>query len=330
MVISSTAVAAPHLLPTRRVLVTGATGFVGARLANALRASGQEVIALVRAPSNLLAPEVQQIAIHDIASGIPERALEAVDTVIHTAARVHVMKERASDALAEFRRVNVTGTVAAANAAAAAGVRRFIFLSSVKVHGETSSLGRPFYADDTPSPNDAYAQSKYEAELSLTELAASSGMSYCIIRPPLVYGPGVRANFQQLIKWVEWGVPLPLGAIERNRRSFVFVDNLIDLVVRCSHHPNAANQAFLVSDGQDLSTRDLLVAIASAVEKRHVLIRVPEGVLRVLGKMLLQSDLVARLCDSLQVDITKTRELLAWAPSISVADGLRQTVRRTS
>jgi len=237
---------------------------------------------------------------------------------------VHMMYDTSSDPLTEFRRVNVDGTANLARQAAAAGVRRFVFLSSIKVNGESTELGRPFAADDVPTPEDPYGVSKHEAEQLLRQISSETGMEVVIIRPPLVYGPGVQANFESMMRWLARGVPLPFGAVTNNRRSFVALENLIDLIATCLTHPTAANQTFLVSDGEDLSTADLLMRMGSALGKPVRLFNVPIGVLNQGAMLLNKPAIYQRLCGSLQVDIEKTRKLLDWTPPLSVDEGLRR------
>lgn len=251
-------------------------------------------------------------------------ALDRADVVIHAAARVHVMNDAASDPLAEFRRVNVEGTLALARQAADAGVRRFVFISSIKVNGESTDPERPYRADDIPAPVDPYGISKEEAEQKLRVLALECGMEVVIIRPPLVYGPGVKANFQSMMNWLSRGIPLPLGAI-RNRRSLVALDNLVDLIVICIDHPGAANQIFLVSDGEDLSTTELLQRMGRALGKPARLLPLPMSLLDFAARLLGKASIAQRLCGSLQVDISKTRELLGWEPPVSVDEALAKT-----
>ena len=251
-------------------------------------------------------------------------ALLGVSQVVHAAARVHVMQDAALDALTEYRRVNVQGTLNLARQAAATGVKRFIFLSSVKVNGEATQPGQFFTADDAPSPQDPYGISKMEAVEGLREIAARTGMEVVIIRPPLVYGPGVKANFQAMTRWLVRGAPLPFAAITHNRRSLVALDNLVDLIVTCIHHPAAANQTFLVSDGEDLSTTDLLRRMGHALGKPARLLPVPPALLKLEATLLGKPEMAQRLCGSLQVDISKTRQLLGWSPPVSVDEGLRR------
>jgi nucleoside-diphosphate-sugar epimerase len=235
------------------------------------------------------------------------------------------MNEVERDSLAEFRRVNVDGTLHLARQAAQAGVRRFVFLSSIKVNGDETHSGHPFAADDKAVPNDPYGLSKYEAEQGLRALSDETGLEVIIIRPPLVYGPGVKANFLTMMKFVRRGIPLPLGEITENRRSFVFLDNLVNLIVTCIDHPSAANKTFLVSDGEDLSTALLLRRMANALNRPSRLFPVPTGLLILSAKILGRPEIARRLCGSLQVDMTKTRELLNWSPPVSVDEGLRRT-----
>jgi nucleoside-diphosphate-sugar epimerase len=251
-------------------------------------------------------------------------ALANVDQVVHLAARVHVMNDKSTDPFAEFRQVNVDGTAKLARQAAAAGVRRFVYLSSIKVNGEFTQEGRPFTADDAPAPEDPYGVSKHEAEQALRQIAADRGMEVVIIRPPLVYGPGVKANFESMMRWLARGVPLPLAAVTQNRRSLVALDNLVDLIVTCLNHPAAANQTFLVSDGEDLSTAQLLKRMGAAMGQPARLFYLPPTLLKLGASMLRRPGIYQRLCGSLQLDIAKTRQLLGWTPPVSVDEGLRR------
>jgi nucleoside-diphosphate-sugar epimerase len=251
-------------------------------------------------------------------------ALSGVDVVAHLAARVHVMHEGSADPLAAFRRVNVEGTVQLARCAAAAGVRRLVFLSSVKVNGESSA--RPFTEADAPAPADAYGTSKWEAELALAALARDGAFEVVTLRPPLVYGPGVRANFLRLMQAVVLGIPLPLGAID-NRRSLVYLGNLVDAIVACLAHPDVADRTWLVSDGEDLSTPVLVRRLASALAVRPRLLPVPPAMLRVLGALIGKRAAVERLTGSLQVDSTALRHAAGWSPPFTVDQGLADTAR---
>lgn len=306
------------------ILVTGATGFVGRSLVAKLARDGHETRACVRCDRVGLPHGVTIWQVGDLTGDADWRqALVGVEVVVHVAARVHVMNETAADALSEFRRVNVEGTLNLARQSAAAGVRRFIFISSVKVNGEATQIGCPFTADSTPAPQDAYGISKMEAEKGLREIATETGMEFVIIRPPLVYGPGVKANFAVMMRWLRLGVPLPLGAIH-NQRSLVALDSLVDLVVTCIRHPAAANQAFLVSDGEDVSTTELLRRMSKAMHRPARLIPVASGLLELAAAILGKRDMAQRLCGSLQVDIQKTRQLLGWSPPLTLDQGLKK------
>jgi nucleoside-diphosphate-sugar epimerase len=254
------------------------------------------------------------------------QALQGVDVVIHTAARAHIMREGAQHAMAEYRRVNVEGTLNLARQAAFAGVRRFVFISSIKVNGEATDIGRPFIANDPPAPENAYGVSKAEAEAKLKQVAQEMGMEVIIIRPPLIYGPGVKGNLSSLISLMRSGLPLPLGNVINNRRSMVYIDNLVDLILVCAAHPKAANQTFLVSDGEDLSTTELLMKIGKALEGPTRLFSVPEGLISLMAGLVGKKVISHRLLSSLQVDIKKTCELLDWKPSVALDEGIRRTM----
>jgi nucleoside-diphosphate-sugar epimerase len=310
-----------------RVLVTGASGFVGrAVVARLALDEGTTVRAATRRPAEPLPPSAHHAIVGDLATDTDWRAaLEDVDAIVHAAARVHVMHDDAADPLAEFRRVNVEGTVSLARQAAAAGVRRFVFVSSIKVNGEATTRGRPFRADDAAAPIDPYGVSKHEAEIALRSISAQTGMEVTVVRPVLVYGPGVRGNFRSMIEWVRRGAPLPLGGLD-NRRSLVALDNLVDLLVTCARHPAAANRTFLVSDGDDVSTAELLRRVAQATGRGARLVPVPAAALRVVGALVGASAQVQRLCGDLQVDIGPTRKVLGWEPLVNMADALRHMV----
>lgn len=310
---------------TNTVLVTGASGFVGAALVERLAsAEGCQVLALVRCEGVILPDNAMPVRVSSDYLTTGALALEGVDVLVHCAARVHVMSDASTDPLTEYRKINVDGTLRLAEQAAHAGVKRFIFISSIKVNGEGTQLGAPYTADDVPAPCDPYGVSKKEAEEQLKILAAKTGMDLVIIRPVLVYGPGVKANFHSMMNWLNKGIVLPLGAI-RNQRSLVALDNLIDLVMTCLDHPAAANQIFLVSDGDDMSTTDLLVRMGIALGKPARLIRVPATLLQLGAALIGRKGIGQRLCGSLQVDITKTRQLLGWTPPSTVASALRKT-----
>lgn len=307
-------------------MITGANGFVGSSLSLRLRKEGKGVREVVRT----LMPQMlgNGHAVGDLSSTTDwQTALKDVHEIVHLAARVHVLDDKSADPLTEFRRVNVEGTAHLARQAAAAGVRRFVFLSSVKVNGEATREGRPFAANDMPAPEDPYGVSKNEAEVVLGQIADETGMEVVIIRPPLVYGPGVKANFASMMRWLSRGIPLPLAAVTHNRRSLVALDNLVDLIVTCLEHPAAANQTFLVSDGEDLSTAELLRRMGRAMGHPARLFSVPVPLLKVGADLLHKPGIYQRLCGSLQLDISKTRELLGWMPPLSVDEGLRHAAR---
>ena len=305
-------------------LVTGANGFVGSALCARLCKEDSLVRGAVRSLS--LCPDgVQAFAIGSLSSNTDwTAALKNVKQVVHLAARVHVMNDKSSDRVTEFCRVNVEGTATLARQAAVAGVKRFIFLSSIKVNGEFTETGQSFTADDMPAPEDPYGVSKYEAEQLLRQIAAGTGMEVVIIRPPLVYGPSVKANFESMMRWLARGVPLPLAEVTDNRRSIVALDNLVDLIVTCLNHPAAANQTFLVSDGEDLSTTQLLKRMGTAMGHPARLFHLPPSLLKLGATVLNKPGMYQRLCGSLQVDITKTIRLLGWTPLVSVDEGLRR------
>ncbi len=310
---------------TLRTLVTGGTGWIGGTLLKALRERHPDTIAGVRASLGAAASPCVTLGEIDGSLAWPAD-LRDREVVVHLAARVHVMNETASNPLQAFRAVNTAGTLRLARLAAQAGVRRFVFVSSIKVNGESTPPGRPFVPEEAAAPNDPYGRSKWEAEQGLRQLAIKTGMEVVIVRPPLVYGPGAKANFQSLMRAVCRGIPLPLACVTGNRRSLVALDNLVDLLVTCIDHPAAANQTFLVSDGEDLSTTALLQRMGQALGKPARLLPVPPAWLR-WGAMALGKAAVAeRLLGSLQVDITHTRQTLGWAPPISVDEGLRRAV----
>jgi UDP-glucose 4-epimerase len=310
------------------IFLTGATGFVGGATLKRLVAENYTLVAALRRGGRLLEDSIKTVYVDGLDGATSWKdSLADVDVVVHAAARVHVMNDTETDPLAAFRKVNVEGTLNLARNAVEAGVRRFIFISSIKVNGEGTSKGIAYSPEDTPSPADAYGISKMEAEQGLRELAARSGMEVVIIRPVLVYGPGVKANFRSMMNWLDKGIPLPFGAIH-NQRSLVALDNLVDLIVTCINHQAAANQTFLVSDGEDLSTTQLLRKMASALGRTARLLPIPAWVLSGVATLLQRKSLSNRLCGSLQVDISKTRSLLGWAPPISVDDALKATAQK--
>ena len=310
---------------TPHVLVTGISGFVGQVFCNIASLNGFALCGAVRKQKEQ-GVDVDQVVVGDICGATDWCcALSGVDVVVHLAARVHVMLDTAVEPLVAFRTVNFYGTLNLARQAAAAGVKRFVFVSSVKVNGESTQVSHAFTEADEAAPQDAYGQSKNEAEQGLRRLSLETGMEVVIIRPPLVYGPGVKANFAALIRAVQRGWPLPLGAVH-NQRSLVALDNLVDFIVTCVTHPQAANQTFLVSDGQDLSTTELVRGMAQAAGVPERLLPVPVWALQAGASLLGKGDSVQRLCSNLQVDISKARSLLGWAPPVSVEEGLSRAM----
>jgi nucleoside-diphosphate-sugar epimerase len=299
------------------ILLTGASGFVGSAVQAALIKAGVSLITPVRkvTPYHSL-PKLQQVEIADLSDiGTSLLQLHKPDVVIHIAAKAHAV----GVSLAEFRRLNTEATLNIARAAADAGVRRFIFLSSIGVNGINST--GPFKVTDTAAPVEDYALSKLEAEIGLRQIAADTGMEVVIIRPPLVYGPNAPGNFGKLAKLAQKNLPLPLGAI-KNQRSLVALGNLVDLIVTCIDHPKAANQTFLVSDDQDVSTTELLQIMTHAAGKKPKLLPVPMSWLQLAGKLTGKSAIIDRLCGNLQVDISHTKQTLGWTPPITVEEGI--------
>lgn len=311
------------------VLLTGASGFVGKAVLNTAQQRGINIRPVYRSIDSAMG-QPNAVLVSGLEDGKADwtQALQGVNVVIHAAARAHIMREEEHDSLFEYRRVNVIGTLNLARQAAALGVRRFVFISSIKVNGEATAPGQPFTADDIPAPEDAYGQSKTEAEVQLNQLAKETGMEVTIIRPPLIYGPGVKGNFASLITWVRRGFPLPLGAVDDNRRSLVGIDNLADLILVCAYHPKAAHQIFLVSDGEDLSTTEMLWRIGKALRQPVRLLWVPVGLISLIGDLVGKKVVSQRLLGSLQVNIHKTCELLDWKPSVAVNEGLRRAVEK--
>ena len=308
-----------------RLLVTGSTGFVGRALCERLLTEKMQIRAAVRIaePQVSLSPTIDTIPIESIG---PEtdwsKALADIDTVVHLAARVHVMHDTVADPHAAFGEVNVSGTERLIRMAVAAGVKRLIYISSIKVNGEESPT--PYTELDTPSPQDAYAVSKWEAEQVLRQSAADTGLEVVIIRPPLVYGPGVRANFLQLISMVNRGIPLPLAGIN-NLRSLIYVGNLVDAIVACVSRTEAAGQTYLVSDGVDVSTPELIRRVAMALGKTARLLPCPINMMRLAAKLIGKSGEVERLLGSLTIDTSKIRRELGWQAPYTMDQGLRVT-----
>lgn len=303
-----------------KTLLTGYTGFLGAALKERL---SEAPVFLGRVAIKEQSHYYANFSVGEDYSA----ALREVECIIHCAARVHVMNDNAEDPLEAFREVNTYGTLNLATQAAQAGVKRFIFVSSIKVNGESTEPGKPFTCFDARRPEDPYGQSKSEAEEQLLELAQNTGMDVVIIRPPLVYGPGVKANFASLMNLVLKGFPLPFGAINSNKRSLVFLDNLVDLIVTCIDHPKAANQVYLVSDDHDLSTANLIKYMAIGLGTSGRMLPVPVWCYRLAGALFRKQDVVNRLIGSLQLDITHTKDTLDWEPPVTVEHAFHETAQ---
>lgn len=303
------------------VLLTGSTGFLGRSLAAAMSINHEFYLtAIARRPVDISAAHIIQVTGFDGHTDWSE-TLSGQRVIIHAAARAHVMKESAVDSMIKYRQVNIEGTLNLARQAADAGVRRFLFISSIGVNGYINS--QPFTTGDVPNPSGLYAQSKWEAEKGLWEIQRETGMELVIIRPPLIYGPTAPGNFGKLVRLVSKNLPLPLGAIH-NKRSLVALDNLVDLIITCIDHPNAANEMFLVSDDRDVSTTELLNAMILAADKKPMLIPFPIAALRLAGRLTGKLAVIDRLCGNLQVNISHTKNTLGWKPPISFEDGIRK------
>jgi len=315
-----------------KVLVTGADGFVGKALCRRLLQAGYAPRAGLWSREQwpgleAATPGLGEFAVIGDLGANPNLngALESVGVVVHLAARVHIMHDDAVDPREAYQRVNVNGTEALARAAAEQGVRRMVFVSTAKVNGESTS-GRPFSEGDPPDPHDPYAVSKWEAEEALRSVAANTGLEVVIVRPPLVYGPGVRANFLRLMRLVERGVPLPLPDT-KNRRSLIGVENLADFLVRCVSHPGAANETLMVSDGEDVSTRELIDRLARALGRSGRFLPVPEFAVRLAARLVGKEAAVNRLLGSLAINSDKARLRLGWKPPVTLDSGLAATAR---
>jgi nucleoside-diphosphate-sugar epimerase len=315
----------------RKALVTGASGFVGQSLCRHLLNSGIEVVAAVRrkiTEGGLADIPCAQISAGEIHSKTDwATAIAGVDTVFHLAARVHVMRENAGNPLEEFRKVNVAGTEHLARSAVASGVKRLVYVSSIGVNGLLTDFGRPFSETDNPNPHNAYAISKWEAEQCLSRVAADTGLEVVIVRPPLVYGAGAPGNFAQMLKVLARGMPLPFASVD-NRRSLIYVGNLVDALALCATHPAAAGQTYLVGDGEDISTSDLLRRLGVEMGHPARLFPCPQAFLKLAGLLTGKSDQVERLLGSLQVDSGKIRRELNWRPPYTLEQGLRATAER--
>lgn len=308
-------------------MVTGAAGFIGSALCDALNKQGYHVKRALRCHRSSFDLEGHEyVETGDIGPETNcQKFLQNVDTVIHLAARVHMLRDLSSDPLKTFRKTNVQGTLRLAREAASANVRRFIFLSSIKVNGERT-YELPFKEEDTACPEDFYAISKYEAEQGLKVISSESGMEVVIIRPSLVYGPGVKGNFLRLLYLIDRGVPLPFSWID-NRRSLVYLDNLVDFIIRCVNESAAAGEIFLISDDQDVSTAELIKKIAFHMGKNSHLFPVPLKILKALLILTGKRKEVYRLTDSLQVEISKAKRIMNWQPVSTLDEGINTTVR---
>lgn len=317
-------------VPAVKVLVTGANGFVGHALCAALASSGIFVpVPAVRQNEQSVAG-IRAVPVGNIHSATDwSGALSGCQAVVHLAARVHVMGERHTDPLSAFRAVNTHGTLALVQQAIQAGIKRFVYISTIKVSGEGRDAAEPYREDDNPAPSDAYATSKWEAEQGLYRLALDSGMEWVVIRPPLIYGPGVKGNFATMISWLQRGIPLPLASVSSNKRSLISVDNLVDLIALCLVHPGAVDRLFLAADGQDVSTADLIRYLAEAMGMKARLFPFPISCLQYLGRCTGAGAAVDRLCQSLTVDISRTRSVLDWKPPLTLQQGLVRAVVRS-
>lgn len=307
-----------------KLLITGYSGFVGTHLVDAIKESYSFSLLGRRSPN--FTCEYLQSSINSEADY--SSILTGVDVVIHAAGLAHVVNDKSKDSLKEYRSVNLKGTLNLAKQASEKGVKRFIFISTVKVNGEKTPLEKPFTHEDARQPQDFYGLSKSEAEEQIEKLSKDTGMDYVFIRPPLVYGQGVKANFSALMKLTIKKIPLPFGAIKSNRRSLVSVYNLVDLIKVCIEHPNASNQIFLVSDGEDLSTTAMVKLMADVQSVKPLLLPLPVWLLKMLGKLTGRCDMISRLTDSLRVDITHTQETLSWTPPYSVTQGFAKSIER--
>jgi len=306
------------------ILVTGATGFVGQPLCDRLVSENNIISATIRNvdDKDKLPTEIKPILINSLSDALPTEQLANTEVVIYLAARVHQMNDNSPNALDAYREINAKAAISLAKQAAEHGVRRFIYLSSIKVNGE--GLTDPYSEKDTPNPIDPYGQSKWEGEQGLLKLSQETGLEVVIIRPPLIYGSNVKANFLQLLKIIDKRIPLPFGAIN-NARSILFVDNLVDAIITCINHANAKNQTFIVSDGEDLSTTDLIRRLGKALGKSPLLLPIPGKLLRLTTKLLGKADIGDRLLGSLQVDSSKIRQMLDWTQPYTVDQGLQAT-----
>jgi nucleoside-diphosphate-sugar epimerase len=312
-----------------KIAITGATGFLGKPLTKELSEKFcDDAITPILRNSSKEFNNFDCIVVNDIGPMTDwSDKLDGIDCVIHCAARVHVMNDADEDPLESFREINVRGTLALAKAAVRSSVKRFIFVSSIKVNGESTTCSLPYKASDDAYPQDPYGISKAEAEEGLQLISDETGMEVVIIRPPLVYGPGVKANFEAMLKLVSTGIPLPFGCINQNKRSMVYVENLISLIIECIKNPNAANHTFLVSDDDDLSTKAFVKSLSAGLGKSGLMLPVPNVLFFLAGKVLGKSAVIDRLCGSLQVDISHTKTTLNWHPPFTVVQGFAATAK---
>jgi nucleoside-diphosphate-sugar epimerase len=309
-----------------KLLITGSSGFIGSALVREALSRDLDVRPVYRrgsASANCETPPLS-LAIIERLDGQTDwqESLRGVDVVVHCAARAAAGTHTNDGTIADFREVNVEATLNLARQASMSGAKRFVFISSIKVNGEMTRIGAPFTPEDNPSPQDVYGQSKADAEAGLLQICRETALEFCIIRPPIVYGPGVKGNFLSLFKYVRSGAPLPFGAIKNNRRSLIGIDNLVDFILLSAEHASAANQTYLVSDGEDLSTAELIKRMASSLDRPARLVSVPSSLLRVTARLLGKEDVASRLLDSLQVDLRKNIAHMNWRPRVSVNEGL--------
>lgn len=312
----------------KKVLITGANGFVGSALVEAMVMQNMNPVAAIRKNPNDISDSVECFEVGDLSPrqdwSLP---LKNIDSLVHCAAKVHVMENESAEAMDIYRRVNTDSTLNLARQAAKAGLKRFVFLSTIKANGESTNGRVPFSEKDDCQPSDPYAISKYEAETGLMEIAKKTGMEVVIIRPPLVYGPGVKGNLASMMRWVKKGIPLPLGAI-KNQRSLIALDNLVEFISLCLKHPKAKNEIFLVSDGEDVSTTQLVKKLAHAHGKKARLMPVPVNLIKTATGLLGKNDVVERLFGSLQVNCTKAQEVLDWKASVTMDEQLKKMTQR--
>ncbi len=311
----------------KRVLITGANGFIGNALCEKLILSGYDVLGLVRSSDKMksLPKGVPTVNVGSIGQYTDwSRALTGVNVVIHLAARTHILKENTPNPINEYREVNLYGTGQLARMAVNEGVKRLIFMSSVGVNGEQNE-GTPFSESDQPNPSRPYSVSKWEAEKVLKRIAYETGLEIVIIRPPLVHGPGVKGNMLQLLNLVKWSVPLPLAKVN-NKRSFIGVTNLVDVLIKCIDNTNVSGETMLVSDGEDISTPDLIRRLANMMNKPNALIPFPESLLRIIYSNIGKNNPLKQICSSLTIDTSKMCSLLKWKPPLTLNQGLEAMV----